>query len=148
MVDYDEVMISGVFHRVPHHLRVRHRSAVVGHRHRSGSFHLGHFRELCSFRFASDRSNGINPSGTRISGLFDYVAGYRRIVVHRMCIRHRADGCEASRGGGLRAAGDGLFVFFSGLSQVNVEIYEAGRNYQSACVENISVSRGACFKLI
>ena len=58
-----------------------------------------------------------------------------RRVIHGAGVRHGADGGKSAGGGGHGAAGNGLFVRLSGLTQVDVNINEAGRDDQSAGVE-------------
>jgi hypothetical protein len=43
MVNDRQIEILRVFHRPPHHSRIRNRSPVVGNRHRARRFHLAHF---------------------------------------------------------------------------------------------------------
>ena len=50
---------------------------------------------------------------------------------------HRADRSEAARDRGRRARRDSLFVFLSGLAQVRVEVYEAGRDDEPRRVEDL-----------
>ena len=53
------------------------------------------------------------------------VAGDSRAVVHRLCIRHAADGREPARRRSPRAAFDGFGVLKAGLPQVHVHIDKA-----------------------
>src|SRR5689334_430493 len=70
------------------------------------------------------------------SGIEHPARDFRRII-HRAGIRHGADGGKSSRSRGHGAAGDGLFVRLAGLSQMDMNIDEAGRDDESAGVESV-----------
>ena len=71
----------------------------------------------------------------------DDVAGDRGAVVHRLGVRHAADGGESARRRGARPALDGLGVLEAGLAQVHVHVDEAGRDDQPGRVEHFGARR-------
>ena len=69
--------------------------------------------------------------------MFDHKSRYGCVVVHRIRVGHRADRRESSGYGSRRAARDRFFIFVARLAQVNMHVYETGRDDQSRSIENL-----------
>src|SRR5690606_14496866 len=87
--------------------------------------HLGELLALEAARDGADREKARAAGGF---GALKHRPGDGGIVVHRAGVRHGADGGEPARRGGLEPRGDVFLVFVSGLSEMNVDVDEAGRD--------------------
>jgi hypothetical protein len=63
-------------------------------------------------------------------------------VVHRVGVGHRAYGGEAAGRGGARPGCDRLLVLAAGLTQVGVDVDEAGAHHQPIGVDHLGASGG------
>jgi hypothetical protein len=126
---------SRVLERGAHEVRAHHRAAVVAHRDRPGPHHLAEFGQrlpLLSHRDRADRMDSRPPGALRLA---DDEADGRLIVGDRLGVRHRADSREAARRRRPRTGGDRLDVLAPGLTQMAVDVDEAGSDDRAGAIE-------------
>ena len=142
VIDHRKIERAAIIHHLPHQSRRCDGLAVVAHGDDSGILHRGDFRER--FAFASHRSRADRPHAhaRRRRGAFHDSARHRGIVVHRLRVRHAADGRESAARRRARARLDRFGHFLARLAQVAVKIDEAGRDDQALRVENFCAVRG------
>ena len=75
---------------------------------------------------------GQHARGRVLARAVEDVVGHRRVVVHRVRVRHAGDRGEAARHGGAAARGDVFLVLLARLAQVAVQVDEAGRDPAAA----------------
>ena len=142
VINHRQIERVAIVHHLAHQARGGDGLAVVADGDDSGVFHRGDFRER--FAFAADRGRADRPDAhaARGRGAFDDGARDRGVVIHRLRVRHAADGGESAAGGGARAGFDGFGHFLARLAQMAVKINEAGRDDQAGGVENFGIGRG------
>jgi hypothetical protein len=72
-----------------------------------------------------------------LSKLIPVVIDDCQVPFEGVCVGHRADGREAARDRRGRARRDCLLVLLTGLAQMRVQIYEAGRDDEARRVEDL-----------
>ncbi len=102
----------------------------------AGLLHGGDFRD--GFAFAPDArgADGPNAYAGRGFGAIENEARDAGVVVHRLRVRHAADGGETASCRGARAGLDGFRGFLAGLAEMRVKVDEAGSNDQASSVED------------
>ena len=63
-------------------------------------------------------------------------------IVRRLGVGHRADCCEAALCRGLRAARDRLLVLLTWLTQMRVQVDEAGSDHRAARINDLDIVAG------
>src|SRR5687768_11347620 len=91
MIDEGQIEPACVFHRSPHHSRIRYGPPVIRNSHDSRILHLTHFGELFATAAFCNSADWKDVCEFRSLTLFNDEPRDGRIVVHRIRIWHRTD---------------------------------------------------------
>ena len=136
VIDHGQIQRAAIIHDLPREFGGGDGLAVVGNRDDSRLAHRRDFRDGFAFAADAGRANGPHAHVAMRLGAIDDEARDGRVVVHRLGVRHAANGREAAARGGKRAGLDGFGIFLPGFAQVHVHINEARRDDQAGGVED------------
>src|SRR5579864_3256747 len=136
MLDYRQVERGRCDQSLAHDLVVEDGLAIIAQGHGPGALEGREVGELFTAAANGRSSNGEDIYVSAASGIKHPARDFRR-VVHRVGIRHGADGGKSSGSRGHGAAGDGLFVRLTGLAEMDMNIDEAGSDDEAASVERV-----------
>ena len=124
MLDHRDVEGLCVFHRAAHHAGVHDGLAIVRDRNDASLLHRTDACQFLTEAALGDRADRIHVDAVQPAGLLEDVVSDHRRVVHRVGVRHAADGSESAGGGRVDAGLDGFGMFEAGLAQVHVHVDE------------------------
>ena len=115
---------------------------VVADRHRARRFHGADGRQFLARAPLGDGADGKHVDQRLAARPLHDVAGHHGAIVHRLGVRHAADGGEPARRRRPRPALDGLGVLETRLAQMHVHVDEARRHDHPRGVEHLRLRRG------
>ena len=135
----DSVDHAGVFQCAEHDGGVLDAVAVVGVAYGAGLGHEAHFGELDSLAVFGEGAHDVDEglAGLSAHAVDELDAG--SFVDGGVGVGHADNGGEAAGDGGGGAACDGFFFFVAGLSEVDVEVDEAGGDDSAGGVDEAGV---------
>jgi hypothetical protein len=130
MIADRDAQIAAVGKRHAHQRRIVHRVAIVAEGYHPGSSEFLHVSQFTPRSSPGNATDNFNVDWRRVPLGGDEIH-HRRIVNRRIGVGHGTYRREAAPGRGERSGGYGFFVLESRLSQVSMDVYETGTNYQA-----------------
>jgi hypothetical protein len=141
MIDDRDLERACVLERSPHELRAHDWLTVIADSNRPCSHHLAKLRQNFPFLSERDRADRVHASGCCTLRLSDDESDRGLIVGNRIGVGHGAHGSEATRSRRSRSSRDRFNVFAARLTEMAVNVYEAGRNEESFAVNRFRILR-------
>ena len=131
----------GVFHDSFEQIGVLDRSAVIADCYRAAFCKFADRSKRFAFETFRSCSYRIKFDAVSFRSAFIHIADGFYVVSSRFCVRHRADRGESACRSSFETRNDVFFIFESGISEVNVNINEAGSNEKTVCIEDFGTFR-------
>ena len=141
VVNDGDAQSARAIERRVHQLDGRHRPSVVGERYGARRDERAEIRERFALASLGHRGNGKQAREAHAPRLGRHRLGRLRAVVDRLGVGHRADGCEASGHGRGESRFEGFRRFTSRLTEMTMQVNEAGRDDLPARIEHFVRAR-------
>ena len=135
-----DVERGGVLERAAHEPRVLHARTVVGEEAHAQRRHLGQRRQSLPRPAHGDGARHVHVARRRRTQV-EHLADDGCAVDGRVGVGHRDDGRVAPERGGAGAGVDCLRLFTAGLTEMRVQVDEAGRDRAARRVEHLGTRR-------
>src|SRR5579885_1043257 len=141
MFDERKIQRCCILHRAAGHARIHHGFAIVRNRNDSGLLHRGNRCQFFSRAVFRDRANWEHIYQGGPSSAIHNVARDRGAVIHRLRVRHAADGSKSTRRRSAGAAFNRFGMFEPRFAKMDMHVDEPGRDDRFGGIEHLASGR-------